>query len=117
MDNEIRICFSLFVGHMKSTLKNLPEYEYGAMAIQQIKAELEVIYMKYILLSSFSISESSVGVVAYRHLKKMIEYDEMKTKYVNYDNIKEPFEYSSNTVEKWTRDEIKTLLIKSGILI
>lgn len=81
MDNEIRICFSLFVSHMKQTLKNLPEYDYNTITSQQIKSEMEVIYMKYILSSSFSISESSVGVVAYKHLKKMVDDNEKKSKY------------------------------------
>ncbi|QKF94374.1 hypothetical protein QKU48_gp0916 [Fadolivirus algeromassiliense] len=81
MDNEIRICFSLFVNHMKGNIKNLPEYDYNSMTIQQIRGEMDVIFMKYILNSSFSISDSSVGMVAYKHLKKMIDNDEMKIKY------------------------------------
>lgn len=86
MDNEIRICFSLFVNHMRTTVKNLTEYDYNSMTSQQIRGEIDVIFMKYILCSTFSVSDSSIGVVAYKHLKKMIDNDEMKIKYYKIDN-------------------------------
>lgn len=41
--------------------------------------------------------------------------DEMKVRHPSYANIKEPFEYSSNAVEKWTVSEIKDLIKKSRI--
>ena len=67
------------------------------------------------------INKSEMGYVIQNNknfiLLKPDSYDEIKTKYINYDSINEPFEYSSNTVEKWTRNEIKTILIKSGIMI
>jgi hypothetical protein len=73
MENEIKMCFSLFVNHMKANIKDLRSYDVGAMTINQIRAEIDVIYMKYILISSYSVSDSSIGVVAYTHLKKMID--------------------------------------------
>ena len=73
MDNEIKLCFNLFVNHMKANIKDLKTYDASTMTVNQIRAEIDVIYMKYILCSSYSVSDSSIGVVAYNHLKKMID--------------------------------------------
>jgi len=72
-ESEIKLCFNLFVNHMKCNIKELRTYDVPTMTINQIRAEIDVIYMKYILCSSYSVSDSSIGVVAYNHLKKMID--------------------------------------------
>lgn len=84
MDNEIRTCFSLFVNHMRNTVKTLPDYDYNSMTSAQIAGELDVIYMKYILASSFTISDNSTGVVAYKHIKKMIGNDDLKKNMIKW---------------------------------
>lgn len=73
MESEIRTCFSLFANHLKNTIKNLPEYNYDELSIQQMKAESDILYMKYILNSSYLNSEKSIVTSAYKHLKKMIK--------------------------------------------
>lgn len=73
MEGEIKLCFNLFVNHMKSNVKDLRTYDASTMTVNQIRGEIDVIYMKYILCSSYSVSDSSIGVVAYNHLKKMID--------------------------------------------
>ena len=73
MESEIKLCFNLFVNHMKSNIKDLRTYDSSTMTVNQIRGEIDVIYMKYILCSSYSVSDSSIGVVAYNHLKKMID--------------------------------------------
>lgn len=95
MENSIKYCFKLFVQYMKtSSVKDLKTYDTGNMTIEQIRAEIDVIYMKYILASTYTISETAVGTVAYKHLKEMIdgnenkqlkhEIDELKVKFSDY---------------------------------
>lgn len=72
MENEIRTCFSLFVHHLKNSIKNLPEYKYDELSIPQIKAELNILYMKYLLNSTYLNSEKAIVITAYKHLKNMI---------------------------------------------
>ena len=85
MDTEIRTCFSLYVGYIKNTVKHLPDYDYNSMTIKQIRGELDIIYMKYILVSSF-ISETAIGVIGYKHIKKMIDDDDLKNKYYRIES-------------------------------
>lgn len=106
METEIRTCFSLFVNHMRGTIKHLPEYDYDKLTIQQIRAEMEVIFMKYILSSSYSISETSVGFVSYRHLKKMIDSDETKIKYYKIESELKMLSLE-NTILKQELSELK----------
>jgi len=73
MSNEIKQCFQLFATYIKmNNIKTLDSYNTDTMTIPEIKATLNVIYMKYIL-ASFSISPSSNIVFAYVHLIKMID--------------------------------------------
>jgi hypothetical protein len=85
METEIKTCFGLFVKHMRSTIKNLPEYDIDNLTIQDIRGEIEVIYMKYIMASSFLISETSVGVLAYKHLKQMIDGNDINEKIIKLE--------------------------------
>lgn len=86
MENEIRMCFYLWTTHMKNTIKDLRNYDTTNMTVNQIKAETDIIYMKYILASSYSISDSSVGVISYNHLKKMIECSNTEKNYNKIEN-------------------------------
>lgn len=82
MDNEIRSCFCLYLHYMKSNIKNLQDYDIQNMTISQIKAQLEFVHMQYILTtSSYSLSETAPAIVAYKHLKQMIEGDHISLKY------------------------------------
>jgi len=95
MENSIKHCFNLYVQYMKtSSLKDLRGYDTSTMTIDQIRVEIDIIYMKYILASTYTLSDTAVGTVAYRHLKDMIdgnenkqirqELDELKVKFAGY---------------------------------
>lgn len=95
MEYPIKHCFNLYVQYMKtSSLKDFRQYDTSTMTIEQIRAEIDIIYMKYILVTSYTLSDTAVGSVAYRHLKEMIdghenkqlrqEVDELKIKFSDY---------------------------------
>lgn len=94
MEAPIKICFNLFAQYMKATIKDLRNYDTSNMSIEQIRGEIDIIYMKYILASTYSLSDTAVGSVAYKHLKDMIdknenrqlkqELDELKVKFSDY---------------------------------
>lgn len=72
MEKEIRTCFGLYLNYIKQHIKNLREYDIDAMSISDMDAQLDVIHMQYILTSSYSLSKTSPGLIAYNHLKTVI---------------------------------------------
>ncbi|ARF12408.1 hypothetical protein Klosneuvirus_5_78 [Klosneuvirus KNV1] len=92
MENSIKYCFNLFVQYMKtSSVKDLRNYDTSTMTIEQIRSEIDIIYMKYILASTYTLSDSAVGTVAYRHLKEMIDGNENKQLRHELDELKIKF--------------------------
>lgn len=92
MEPSIKNCFNLFVQYMKSSaLKDLRNYDTSSMTVEQIRAEIDIIYMKYILVSSYTLSDTAVGVVAYKHLKEMIDGNENKQLRQELDELKIKF--------------------------
>lgn len=87
IEQEIKTCFTLYLNYMKSQIKNLKGYNVDEMSISQIRIQLDVIHMQYIV-SSFSISKTSTGYVSYMHLKQMIDnYTITKSeKLINMEN-------------------------------
>lgn len=73
--NNIRTCFMLYVNHLRSQRKDLvtEAYNYETLTDQQIRSQLDILHMKYILSSSFTLNDSSPCMVAYKHLKSMID--------------------------------------------
>lgn len=80
MDKDIRYCFSLYLNHMKSQIKNLKGYNVDEMSITEIRNQLDIIHMQYII-SSFAVSKSSTAVMSYNHLKEMIDNNISKLEY------------------------------------
>lgn len=92
MENSIKHCFNLFVNYMKtSSLNDLKKYDTTIMTIEQIRAEIDIIYMRYVLVSTYSLSDSAVGTVAYKHLKEMIDGNENKQIRLELDELKVKF--------------------------
>lgn len=92
MEQSIKHCFNLFVQYMKSSaLKDLRNYDTNNMTVEQIRNEIDIIYMKYILASSYTLSDTAVGVVAYNHLKNMIDGNENKQLRQEVDELKIKF--------------------------
>jgi len=67
---SIRICFDMFVDHLRKSNKEMPPYE--DLTLREMKDALNVMYMQYILANSFTVSNNSVTVIAYHHLLGMI---------------------------------------------
>lgn len=87
MESEIKTCFCLYLNHIKSNIKNVHDYDVSKMTISQIKSQLNIIHMQYILTSSsYAVSEASPCVVAYKHLKKMIDVDDNNSKYEKFES-------------------------------
>lgn len=81
MENEIKTCFSLYLNLIKGSLKNIREYDISDMTISNIRSQLDVIHMQYIVTSSsYSISESSPSMIAYKHLRNMIDTNDINNK-------------------------------------
>ena len=105
MDKTIKTCFCLYVNHMKNIVKNLNEYDYSVLTLNEIRDELNIIYIKYILSSPYSISDNSIGIVAYKHIKKMLDEESSKTKYIKIVN-----EFKMLGIENcYLKDEISNL--------
>jgi hypothetical protein len=72
MDKQIQVCFRLYFNYMKSQIKHLHELDIESMSVVDIKGQLEIVYMQYIIASNYSISETSPYTVGYKQLKNMI---------------------------------------------
>ena len=112
MDNEIRKCFFLYLNHIKSTIKGLQDYDIQNMTILQIRAQIDVIHMQYILTSSFSVSETSPCVIGYKHLKEMIDGNCNDIKYQKLDNDVKLLTLE-NTILKRDLDDLKSKISDS----
>jgi len=88
--DDVKQCFELFASHIRNTTKkNIPEYDIDNMNIQDIIIQTNIIYMQYILSNSFSISTTSIPVIAFDHLKKIInEYCDNGLYVLFYENKK-----------------------------
>ena len=81
MENEIKMCFCLYLNHIKLNVKNIQDLDVSSMTIDLIRSQLNIIHMQFILTSpSYSISETSPSFVAYNHLKKMIDGEDINMK-------------------------------------
>jgi len=73
MLNTIKICFSLYSNNLKSVTKDNTEYDVDNMTIDEIESAIDILHMKYILTSLYSISATSIQIMAHTHMKNMIE--------------------------------------------
>jgi hypothetical protein len=74
MSNDVKRCFELFVEHIRATTKQtIPEYDINNMDIQDFITQTNILYMQYILSNYVTVSSNSITVVAYEHLKKIID--------------------------------------------
>lgn len=91
MESSIKHCFNLFVRYMGTMIKDIKTYDTTTMTVEQIRYEIDIIYMKYILVSTYTISETAVGTVAYKHLRDMVDKTEIKTLKQEIDDLKVKF--------------------------
>ena len=76
MEDEIRTCFGMYSKFISGVIKLDKIYTdeiISRMSMEQIKTELNIMHMKYIVNSVYSISESSIGSIAYKHMKQLID--------------------------------------------
>lgn len=73
METSINMCFLLYVTRMRQHVKNLKEYDCNGMTMFDIQNEADVIYMKYLTGSPYSITEASPEVCSYRQLCSMLD--------------------------------------------
>lgn len=83
-DNKIKICFEYFVEHLTKILKDIVAYDVDNMTVEQIEDEVDVLYMRYLMtLSSFTPSSKTCTMLAYEHLKNMLNSNQRLTKIEN----------------------------------
>lgn len=77
MDLEIQTikqCFFLFTKTLDNRKINIPDEEkIDKMDVNEIRANLDVIYMEYIVNSICSINDDGLVTRAYKHLDRLIE--------------------------------------------
>ncbi len=73
MELTIKICFTLYSEYIKPLIKSNIVYNVDNMSIEEIDSEVDIIHMKYILTSIYSISPTSIPTISYLHMKSMIE--------------------------------------------
>jgi len=74
MENNIKVCFTLFVNYLRTHggLKDIPEYDVDKISLDVLTDLVDVLYMKY-LTSSYGLSSTSTVPSAYNHLINMID--------------------------------------------
>lgn len=73
MLSTIKICFALYYENLKSIIKSDTIYDVENMDIKDIEAQVDIIHMKYITISLFSVSRTSVQFEAYIHMTNLIQ--------------------------------------------
>ena len=89
MEKEIKICFAMYCKYMMSIIKldkNYTDEIINNMTIDNIKTDINIINMKYIIGSVYSISESSIAILAYKHIKSLIDEHNTINKITIIDN-------------------------------
>src|SRR5271170_337398 len=83
-----RNCYQQFVEYLCSKLKCCSHVDENItnMDIKDIKTSAQILYMKYILQSNYSINENSIVPIAYKHLIEVIE-DESKDTHIMIKNL------------------------------
>ena len=88
LEGNIRKCYTLYVSFLKANIKNLESTDQEDISIEQIDNQLDVLHMRYILSHAYSLSPDSVGMMAYRHLKQMIEEYNIKSTLPTADGVR-----------------------------
>ena len=91
MLSTIKICFSLYYENLKTIIKSDNVYDLETMNIEDIESEVNIIHMKYILTSIYSISQNTIQWVSYTHMINMIDkyyerYGNLENKSLSIDN-------------------------------
>ena len=73
MENTIRECFFIYTNFLRQTIKNVYNYDHTTMSIGQIRNQIDILHMGFIVHSSYTIAENSPAVIAYKQLITMIE--------------------------------------------
>lgn len=73
MLTTIKICFSLYSDNLKIIVKDNTMFDVETMTIDEIDAAVDILHMKYILTSLYSVSLTSIQYMAYAHMKTIIE--------------------------------------------
>ena len=90
LESNIRKCYTLYVSFLKANIKNLENIDQDDISIEQIDNHLDVLHLRYILSHTYSLSPDSVGMMAYRHLKQMIEEYNIKSSVPTADGSVRP---------------------------
>lgn len=88
----VRECFLLFVNSLKSKNITFAVDEINNMTHTQIKQQCHLIYMQYLVSNTYSVSDTSIVVHAYRHMIEILDdfskdynmerkYDRLQDKY------------------------------------
>jgi len=89
MDKEIKICFGMYYNYINSiiklTVECIPDNVDG-MSVDEIRSYANILHMKYILSSSYSVSESSIAIISYKHLTGLIDKNLLLNKINIIDN-------------------------------
>lgn len=67
---SIRVCFEMFVDHLRKSNKEIPQYE--NLSVKEMKDTINVLYMQYLLMNSFTVS-NNFAIMAYHHLMSMMK--------------------------------------------
>ena len=73
MLQTIKSCFTMYYDNVKNIIKCNKVYDVETMTVTDIENEIDIIHMKYILGSTFSISPTSIQCMSYTHLKNIID--------------------------------------------
>jgi hypothetical protein len=88
MEYQIKTCFSLYLNYMKNKIKMPLNYNVDEMIISDIRSNLDVIYMHFIMSPNlFNFENNNPGIMGYDHLVKMIDNFERKIKEIDIDDI------------------------------
>lgn len=99
---SIRVCFEMFVDHLRKSNKEIPQYE--NLSVKEMKDTINVLYMQYLLMNSFTVSNNSVTVMAYHHLMSMMKEE----------SVNEPTQVPVSTETPMVISETKTETKKGG---
>jgi len=106
MEAEIIECFKLYYGYMREQLR-LPELandKIEKMTIDEIRTQVEVLYMRHVLISTRVVSKTSKGQTIYKHMKSLlndyITLNKISTIDHNYMSLMERTTKAETNVEK-----------------
>lgn len=107
MERDIAICFTLLVNYLKNRLGNINNYDCSKMTINEIKNEVNILLMKYIVDGFFDSGDTKLRTtMAFEHMNKLLEEHDVKFKYLEMEkenkNLKEKLTDIENKIKNNT---------------